>query len=351
MIRFRAMSDEHRSRASLPVGKLPVEQLRPMLARVASRDDVVVGPGVGRDVAVVDPDPAGDRYWLLTADPITFATDEIGRYAVTVNANDIATAGGVPRWLLATWLLPEAGCSPADVERWSEQLRTRCEELGVALVGGHTEITAGLDRPIVSCAMVGDVHKDRLVRWDGMGVGDVVLCTKGVPLEGASILAREKRATLLEAGVPEGLIEECAGYLYDPGLSVVAEAGAACGAARVHAMHDPTEGGLATALAELAEASSVGLRVEGDTLPVLEPARRLCRALDLDPLGLIASGALLLAVAPGDEIAVTAAIASLGVRCVRIATAVPAAQGLTMVSAAGERPLPRFARDEIARVF
>jgi len=318
---------------------------------VADREDVVIGPGIGRDVAVVDPDPAGDCYWLLTADPITFATDEIGRYAVTVNANDIATAGGAPRWLLATWLLPESGCSPADVERWSEQLRTSCEEIGVALVGGHTEITAGLQRPVVSCAMVGQVPKDRLVRWDAMVVGDALLCTKGFPLEGASILAREKRRELERAGVPDAVIQECAGYLHEPGLAVVAEARAACQAARVHAMHDPTEGGLATALAEMAEASAVGLRIEAGALPVLEPAGRLCKAMGLDPLGLIASGALLLAVAPEDEAPVTLAIRAAGVSCVRIATAVPREEGLTLADSAGDRPLPRFTRDEIARVF
>ncbi len=349
MIGSPVMSDEPvRSGAPLPAGKLAPGLLGPWLASIAQRPDVLVGPGVGRDVAIVD--PGGDELWVLTADPITFTSDAIARYAVTVNANDVATAGAVPRWFLATVLLPQGDSRASDALALLAELREACAAQGVALVGGHTEITPAVDRPVIAGAMVGQVPRHALVRNDGVRLGDVVLCTKGVPLEGAAILAREHAGPLRAAGVTEEAIRTCAGYLDDPGLSVVAEARAACAAARVHAMHDPTEGGLATALEELARAADLGLRIEAEALPVLEPARRVCAALGLDPLGVIASGALLLAVAAGDAEAVCAAVRAQGVPCVRVATAVPAGEGVRLVRAGRLEPLPRFARDELARL-
>jgi hydrogenase maturation factor len=330
-------------------GKLAPELLAPLLAELPLGEGVVFGPGIGRDVAVVD--TGGERYWLLKADPVTFATDEIAHYAVTVNANDIATAGGTPRWFLATLLLPERASTPELAQGILRGLGAACRRLGVGLVGGHTEITLGLDRPIVVGAMIGDVAKDRLVRPDGARPGDVVLCTKGVPLEGGTLLAREKREALLAAGFPAEEVARCAGWLHDPGISVVEDARAACGAARVHAMHDPTEGGIATALVELAAASGVGLLVDAAALPVLEPARRWCDHFGLDPLGVIASGALLVAVAEPDAAAVEAALAARAIACARVARVVPRAEGLVLREGGRERPLPRFDQDEITRVL
>jgi hydrogenase maturation factor len=333
----------------LPVGKLDMELLRRLLGRIPVPADVLLGPGIGRDVAVVD--AGGERYWLLKADPVTFASDEIGRYAVTVNVNDIAVSGGVPRWFLASVLLPEGATTPALVERIFAQIAAACARLGVAWVGGHTEVTAGLPRPLVAGALIGDVARDALVRSDGVRVGDRILCTKGVPLEGSLLLARERRDELLAAGVPAESVETCARYLDEPGICVLDDARAACAAARVHAMHDPTEGGLATALWELALASGVGLRVDAAAIPVLAPARALCARYGLDPLGTIASGALLVAVAAGDAAAVVRACAARGIPCVAIAEAVEASRGLVLVREGREEPLRRFEQDEVARVF
>jgi hydrogenase maturation factor len=182
-------------------------------------------------------------------------------------------------------------------------------------------------------------------------VGDRVLCTKGVPLEGALLLARERREELLAAGVAAQSVETCARYLDEPGIGVLDDARAACAAARVHAMHDPTEGGLATALWELALASGVGLRVDAAAIPVLAPARALCEHFGLDPLGTIASGALLVAVAAADVDAVVRACASRGVPCAEIAEAVEASRGVVLLRDGREEPLPRFEQDEVARVF
>jgi hydrogenase maturation factor len=312
-------------------------------------NDVVLGPGIGRDVAVVD--AGGDRYWLLKSDPITFAADEIAHYAVTVNVNDIATAGGTPRWFLATLLLPEAATTAKDVGSLFEEIRVACSRYGVTLVGGHTEITSAVRRVVIAGSMVGEVAKGSLIRSCDVAIGDAILCTKGVPIEGCAILAREKRQELLAAGFAPLALAGLADLLHAPGISVLRDARTACAAAPVHAMHDPTEGGLATALWELALASDVGLRVEAESIPVLEAARPLCAHFGMDPLGMIASGALLVAVAAGDADRVARACAAEGIACARIATAVDPSRGVKLVSEGQEVELPRYDQDEIVRAY
>ena len=333
----------------LPAGKLGMELLAGFLVGPAAGNGVVLGPGIGRDVAVVD--AGGDRYWLLKSDPITFATDEIAHYAVTVNVNDIATAGGTPRWFLATLLLPDSGITAGEVASLFEELRVACARYGVSLVGGHTEVTGAVNRVVIAGSMIGEVAKGSLVRSCDVAIGDAILCTKGVPIEGCAILAREKREELQAAGLDPGALDSFAGFLHTPGICVLEDARAACAVAPVHAMHDPTEGGLATALWELALASGVGLLVEAESIPVLEAARQLCAHFGIDPLGTIASGALLVAVAPDDAARVSRACAAAGIACAKIATAVEPSRGVRLVRDGQELELPRFDQDEIVKAF
>jgi hydrogenase expression/formation protein HypE len=333
----------------LPIGKLPGELLQAVLDKHVPRDPrVVVGPRVGEDAAVID---LGDRYLVATADPITFATDDLGWYALHVNANDIVVRGATPRWFLATLLLPEGRSDEDSVRALFGQLGEACEELEVALVGGHTEVTHGIDRPIVAGTMLGEVAKDRLVTTAGATVGDAIVMTKGVPLEGAAIIAREKEAELRARGIPAATIRRAKAFLRTPGISVRPEAELACELASVHAMHDPTEGGIATALHELAAAAGVGLRVDRDRITVLPEGRALCEAFGLDPLGTIASGALLMTLAPAEAGVVIHALAREAIDCHYIGQVVPREQGVTLVDGARQWPLPVFARDEIARLF
>jgi hydrogenase expression/formation protein HypE len=333
--------------ASYPLGKLPADHLARLLNRYAPSDErVVLGPGVGRDAAVIS---FGDHYLVAKTDPITFASQEIGWYAVHVNANDIACTGATVRWFLATLLLPEARTDEKLVDTIFAQIATACDELGAGLVGGHTEITYGLDRPIVVGCMLGEVEAGRLVRPDGARPGDALLITKGLAVEGTAIIAREKGGQM--AGVDQRLLERCRGFLYDPGISVVRDAAVAMAAGEVHALHDPTEGGLATGLRELAEAAEVGLEVNEATIPILPETRVLCDGLGLDPLGLIASGALLLAVAPRDATAVLAALEEASIAAAHIGHVVERERGIVLRGQTGERPLPCFARDEIAHLF
>ena len=264
--------------ALLPLGKLSPELMSDLLARHTFSfpdDRVLVYPGVGEDAAVID---VGERWLVAKTDPITFATDEIGWYAVHVNANDIAAAGGVPRWFLSTLLLPEGQADQALVERIMGQIAAACRSLGVVPCGGHTEVTYGLDRPIVVGVMLGDVVPGKLVRSSDVQVGDVILITKGVAVEGTAIMAREREQELASRFSAE-FLARCKGFLHDPGISVVRDARLAASAASVHAMHDPTEGGVATGLWELAMASGVGIEVDAASVPVFEETRLLCEAL------------------------------------------------------------------------
>jgi hydrogenase expression/formation protein HypE len=333
----------------LPIGKLPAPALQALLDRHAVKDPrVVVGPRVGEDAAVID---LGDRYLVATSDPITFASDDVGWYALQVNANDVAVRGARPRWFLATLLLPEGRTTDALVTRLFDQLAEACAELDVALVGGHTEVTHGLDRPIVAGTMLGEVAKDRLVTTGGARVGDAVVMTKGVPLEGAAIIARERESELLARGVPAAVIARARRLLRAPGLSVLPEAELAMELAEVHAMHDPTEGGIAGALRELADAAGVGLRIDLERIIVLPEGRTLCAAFGLDPLGTIASGALLLTMSPADAATVIHALARESIDGHYIGQVVSREKGVMLVDARGERPMPEFARDEISKLF
>ncbi|HEX7975866.1 MAG TPA: AIR synthase family protein, partial [Anaerolineales bacterium] len=308
----------------LPVGKLPVDLLARMLAQAPVNDpDVLQGPGVGLDCAVV---AAGPKLWVFKSDPITFASEEIGWYAVQVNANDIATSGATPRWLMLTLLLPEGQTTPELAEAIARQVYDACRELGVAMIGGHTEITSGLARPIISATMIGEVDRDHLVSPQGANPGDRVLLTKGVPIEATALLAREFPERLSEALSPAEL-ERARGYLYEPGISVLRDARIAQRAGRVTAMHDPTEGGLAGALWELADASGRSLAVNPSAVPIPSLAGRICQVFGLDPLATIASGALLLTAPPEDSASIRAALQQARIACADIGEVEAASPG------------------------
>jgi hydrogenase expression/formation protein HypE len=333
----------------LKPGKLPPELLQRLLSAYTSADPrVIVGPAVGEDAAVID---MGGRHLIVTSDPITFATDAIGYYAVVVNANDIATRGGQPKWFLATLLLPEHTTSEALVDTIFAQIAQACSTFGIALVGGHTEVTCGLDRPILSGHMLGEVEPAALVTTAGAQMGDVLLLTKGICLEGASIIARERQVDLRHRGVPEDLLRRAQNFLFDPGISVVRDAHLAIGSGRVHAMHDPTEGGLAMAVHELASAARVGVALQREQIPVLEEASLLCRIYGLDPFGTIASGALLIATPPEDAAQVQLALQTNGIGCAMIGRVVSPSEGVFIDDGGMRQPLPRFERDEISRLF
>ena len=335
-------------KTSLPVGKLPADLLARLLAGAPVRDPrVILGPGIGLDCAVID---MGDRLLVWKSDPITFATEEIGWYAVQVNTNDIVTTGALPRWMLVTLLLPEGETTPELVEEIFGQVYRACEHTGIALVGGHSEITYGLDRPILVATLTGEVEREQLVTPRGCQPGDRVLLTKGVPIEGTAILARQFPERLAGSLTP-GELAEAQHYLYSPGISVLRDARTALRAGRVTAMHDPTEGGLATALWELAEASGEALWFDPAAVPIPPLAQRVCQAFGLDPLGTIASGALLFTAPVESAGEILRALESEGIACAEIG-GIEAGPPNVWVQKDGRREmLSKPSRDEIAKLY
>ena len=332
----------------MQAGKLPLDVLTDLLSKVDIKDPrVALGPRPGEDAALID---FGDRYLVAKTDPITFATDLIGWYLVQVNANDLAVMGAKPRWLMATLLLPE-GTAPEQVGRIFDQLLQACAALDITLVGGHTEVTYDLSRPVAVGAMLGEVAKERVVLTSGARPGDAIVLTKGIAIEGTAILAREAQDELLRARVTPETVDSAKELLFSPGISVVRDAFIACDEVRVHSMHDPTEGGLVTGLLEMGRGAGVGLIVDAERIPVLPECRSLCQALELDPLGLIASGALLATLAPEDAPALIDALAKEGIASCEIGRITQPEDGLKLQTEEGIRELPTFERDELARFF
>lgn len=340
------------------LGKLPPSLLAMLLEKLPQDDPrVIVGPAVGADAAVIDMlGETGDgRLLVAKSDPITFATERIGWYTVHVNANDLACLGAEPRWLLATALLPEQW-SEADIQDLFDDLGTTCTSIGITLVGGHTEITADLSRPIVSACLLGEVRQENLIRPGGALIGDSVLLMGGVAIEGCALLAREAGDALSETGVPSKIQERARSFLSKPGISVIQGSKLARDAAgpNLHAMHDPTEGGILTGLAELATAAAAGIGVNEKALDaaILPECRVICRALGLNPLGLLASGALLAAVAPEASDGVMDAWHAAGLPGFKLGRITERSEGFKLRSDNGNsRPLPVIDRDEIARYF
>ena len=341
--------EEHVS--TLPLGKLEQSFLARLLSQYTRIDErILVGASIGEDATVID---FGATCLVAKTDPITFATDEIGWYAVHVNANDIAVSGGVPRWFLTTILLPEGRTDETMVETIFRQLSEACSQLGISLCGGHTEITYGLDRPLVIGQMLGEVTKDNLVRSSGGQPGDDLLLSKGIAIEATAIIAREKEGERASRH-PADFWARCRNMLHEPGISVLREARLAVEALphhEIHAMHDPTEGGLATGVWEMATASQTGVWLDCDALPILPETQILCAEYGLDPLGVIASGSLLLALNPAYSSQVLSLWQAAGIDGAVIGKLTDVGEGMTLSQYGSTYPLPRFRRDEIARLF
>lgn len=344
-----------RTNIIFPPGKLSASYLRRLLDNYVDKTVVrqarlVVGPGIGLDAAAIDFHSKADHYLIAKTDPITFVSEEIGLYALTINANDLATMGAIPRWFLATLLFPP-GTPARDITRVFSQLGAVCRAMEVALCGGHTEITDAVTRPVIVGCLLGECPKHRLVTTAGARVGDAILLTKGIPIEAVSILARERQDALAKR-FSSRFLARCKRFLHRPGISVVRDAQLALAGGGVHAMHDPTEGGLSTALYEIAEAARVGIEVDESAIPVLPEGLEICRYFGIDPMGAIASGALLICADPRRTRRIQLTLTEHGIAAACIGQVVPRQKGVRLRTSSGTvKALPRFARDEIARVL
>ena len=338
---------------NLPIGKLKHDFLKELLPTHDRNAGVVVGPQLGEDAAVIE---LGDSYLVATSDPITFATEDIGWYVVCVNSNDIAAMGAEPKWLLVTLLLPEDATTPAMVRDIMAQITEACTAFDITLCGGHTEVTPAVTQPVVIGQMMGITDKNALFTSADACVGDVLILTKGLGIEATAIIAREREDELREKCDAQ-FLEQAKNYLIHPGISVLKDAQIAIATGGVHAMHDATEGGVTTAAYELATAAELGVTVYSDKLlgsPILygEITRTLCDMFRLNPLGIISSGAMLIASEPERGEAICQALGTAGINADIIGQFLPPEQGLWLEDTTGtQQPLPIFETDEIAKLF
>lgn len=331
---------------TLTTGKLPPELLKRLLRHTGSKDpSVLLGPRIGEDAAVVR---LGRELLVLKTDPVTYASDMIGWYAVNINANDVATRGARPAWFQAVILLPE-GSDETLAESIFRQISRAAKALGIAVTGGHTEVTPGIDHPIVVGDMHGLVRGQRPVTSAGARVGDLLVLTKGAGIEGTAILARERRPELLRVFNRE-FVDRAARYLFRPGLSIVKEAELASEYG-VTAMHDPTEGGVSMAVQELAEAAGKSVELWLDEVIVRDETKKLCARYGLNPLGLLGSGALLATFRPADAESYVAALRRRGIEASIVGRVLRGRGRSVEVSGGRSRPLSFSERDEVLKVL
>jgi len=333
----------------LPTGKLNFHLLENLLKKYQTVLDsrLIIGPKLGEDAAVID---YPDRYLVTKLDPVTFTSKEIGWYAVQVNANDIATRGATPKWFQASILLPEGKTTKKLVERTFAQISEAAKKLGISIIGGHTEITHHLERPIVVGSMLGEVEKEKLVSTAGARPGNLIILTKGIVIEGTSIIAREKEKELKKRGYNEDFLRRCQNFLYRPGISIVKEALLA-NQFKISAMHDPTEGGLLAGLYEIALASGTGLLIEKEKIPIFEESKVLCKEYNLDPLGTITSGTLLIVASPDNSGKVITLLKENGIEATIIGEIKERNFGMKIIDNQEIKDLKVSARDEITKIF
>lgn len=331
----------------LPTGKVPSEVLSRVVFNMLGVpcERLIQGPNVGEDAAIID---LGDRVLVMATDPITGAEGNIGWLSVHVNANDVASCGARPLWFLSVVLLPE-GAAESLLREIMDDMHSALCEIGASLIGGHTETTPGLDRPILIGCMVGEAPRDRYVTTGGAEPGDRIIMTKGAGVEGTGILAQDL-ADVLKKKVSQETLTKAISFIKQ--ISVVPEAMIAVDVGGVHSLHDPTEGGLLNGLWEMAEAASVGLRVREEAIPIAPETIEVCGALGVDPLKLLGSGTMLIVSEPGKAEEIVGALGEKGIPSSIIGDITPLEEGRYLLKAVGGRvPIENVDQDELYRIL
>ncbi len=330
----------------LPEGKIPPRVLRELLKRLGEGGGLEVGPAAGEDAAVA---AAGSEPRLvLAADPITFPTADPGWHAAVVNANDVAATGGESRFFLSHVLLPP-GTTEDRIAAIADGIRRGCEEVGAVPAGGHTEITSAVEREVVAGTMVGVATAERVKPTGGAREGDMLVVTKGVAIEATAIVAAERKEEVRRV-FGEDFQRRAAAFLTDPGISVVQEARIAAGMLEVHAMHDVTEGGIATAVREMADAADLGAVLAEAEIPRFYESKRLMTHFGLDILGAIGSGALLIACAEPETGELLDRLQGAGTPGHVIGRFLRRSSGMQLARGSVRRDLPVFDADELTRL-
>lgn len=330
-----------------PTGKVPSDVLRRVVfSRLGVPSNrLLQGPGVGEDAAVID---MGEKVLIVKSDPITGAVGSIGWLAVHINANDVASTGARPLWFLCVTLLPE-GAGEELLDEIMDQMQAALGEVGVGLIGGHTETTPGLDRPLIIGFMMGEADKDKYVTTGGAQPGDVIILTKSAGIEGTAVLAQDLNVVLRER-VRDDVLVSAESMLRR--ISVVPEAMRAMEAGGVTSLHDPTEGGVLNGIWEMAEAAEVGVVINEEAIPIADETRRICGALEIDPLKLMGSGALLIASKPDEAQGIISAVHEIGIEASVIGEVTHEANGRILLRGDGSTvPIEAVNQDEVYRVL
>lgn len=280
----------------MDIGKLNWDDLKTIIDsnRGNIRSDVIVSGGIGEDCSVVN---YGDYECILSTDPITAAESGIGKLAVNINCNDIASSGAEPVGILVTIMAPPSA-SIEDIKKVMMEISLECEKLNIQVLGGHTEVTDAVNRMVVSCTAVGKAIKNKTVLTCGACVGDDIIVTKSIGMEGTYIAINEK-FNKLEKHLSKDEIEEAKSY--GEKLSVVEE-GKIAGKFEVSSMHDITEGGVLGALWEVAKASNVGFKVYSNKMPVSNVTKKITEIFNIDCLRFISSGSMLICTKNGNKL-------------------------------------------------
>lgn len=278
----------------MKVGKVPTEVLKEIIFSNISkhRPEVIVPPGIGEDCSVID---FGEYACVMSSDPITGASKGIGELAVHISCNDVASNGVEPIGIMLTILAPE-GTTKEELREIMVEANRAATSINVEIIGGHTEITDAVNRIVISTTAIGRQHKSKLITSKGAKAGDAIIMTKHAGLEGASIIAKDYYQKLLPL-MDEASLATAIEFSKD--LSVVKE-GVIAGKIGVSSMHDATEGGILGAVWELAEASKLGLELYEENIPVMAETLEICKICKINPLKLISSGVMVMAV-PSDK--------------------------------------------------
>ena len=341
----------NRVNEKLNLGKLKHDFLAQLLSNIEIKDNrVIMGSKIGEDAAVID--IPGPNYLVAKTDPITFATEEIGYYAVVVNVNDLVCTGAKPKWFQSTILLPESITTSEIVENIFKSIHDTCKSMEITVVGGHTEVTPGLDRPIIVGSVIGEVDKKKLVLTSGAKPGDALILTKGIFIEGTSIIGHEKENELINKNFSHDFIKKCKDYLYNPGISVFNEALLANDHFKIKSMHDPTEGGVYTGVAEMTIASNTGVEIEERKIQILPESKILSEIYHLNPYNTLSSGSLLIAVNQKDSSDLIKLLRHNQVFAEQIGKFTPKDKGLVVKKEDGRRETLKYTEtDEITKLF
>lgn len=274
----------------MKVGKLKAADLKELIFQniKGSRKEILTKPEIGGDCAVID---FGEKVAYLSTDPITGTSEELGKLAVNINCNDIATAGVEPVGIMLTILAPD-GTSKEELSKIMRDADTECKKLGVAIIGGHTEITSAVNQIITSVTAIGIGEKKDYTEREKTLDGDILILTKGVGIEGTGIIAYEKSEEI-ERELGKEILDEAKAMLDK--TSVVKEGLVA--SPYVKGMHDVTEGGILGAVWEMSEFYNLGVEVYREKLEIARSTKAICDYYNIDPLRLISSGSMLLVVA------------------------------------------------------